>query len=161
MSFDNGLLFGVGYNQFYDDNPDFDKKIIIQNDQHQLQEVNAGMHLFYISAHAEYVFYQLNKWKLTMPLQFGIGQTSYSYKLNNRRTVVEKKLNFIYEPAVSIEYQAIRWVGLGADIGYRFLVTDDVQLINKFTAPTYAFKVLIFYNELYRAVFKKRKKEND
>ncbi|MBL0328068.1 MAG: hypothetical protein IPP64_01285 [Bacteroidetes bacterium] len=115
------------------------------------------LRLVYFSIHAEYVFYQTKHWELSMPLQFGVGQTYYKYNQFGKRKVIDKDYNFIYEPAVSIEYKFVKWVGIGADIGYRFMLTSYKSLNQKFTSPTYAFKLLIYYNEIVKSVFPKSK----
>ncbi len=92
-----------------------------------------------------------------MPLQFGLGQTFYKYNQFGKRKVIEKDFNFIYEPAVSVEYKFVKWAGVGMDIGFRFMATSYSKLNQKFTAPTYAFKFLIYYDEIVKSVFPKSK----
>ena len=88
-----------------------------------------------------------------MPLQFGVGQTYYKYNQFGKRKVIDKDLNFIYEPAISVEYKFVKWAGIGVDVGYRFMLTSYKNLNQKFTAPTYAFKFLLYYNEIVKSVF--------
>ncbi len=157
LNFGRRLYFGIGYNQLNPPSSDFDKTIYIVNANAELEKTTAMLRLFYISVHAEYVFYQTKHWELSMPLQFGIGQSYYKYNQAGKRKVIEKDLNFIYEPAISIEYKFVKWAGIGADIGYRFMATSYKKLNQKFTSPTYAFKFLIYYNEIVKSVFPKSK----
>ncbi len=92
-----------------------------------------------------------------MPLQIGVGQTYYKYKLLGETKKIEKNVNFIYEPCVSIEYKYLKWIGVGADVGFRFMVTKDKKLNQNFNSPTYAFKLLIYYNEIFKSLFPKSK----
>lgn len=153
LNFGRRLYFGIGYNQLNPPSQDFDKTILIANANGELEKTNAVLRLFYISVHAEYVFYQTKHWELSMPLQFGVGQTYYKYNQLGKRKVIEKDLNFIYEPAVSVEYKIVKWAGVGVDVGYRFMLTSYKNLNQKFTAPTYAFKFLLYYNEIVKSVF--------
>lgn len=153
LNYGNRLYFGVGYNQLSPPSEDFDKTILIINTNGELEKTNAVLRLFYISVHAEYVFYQTKHWELSMPLQFGIGQTYYKYNQFGKRMVIDRDLNFIYEPAVSVEYKFVKWAGVGVDVGYRFMLTSYKNLNQKFTAPTYAFKFLLYYNEIVKSVF--------
>lgn len=157
LNYGKRLYFGIGYNQLNPPSSDFDKTIYIMNTNAELEKATAMLRLFYISVHAEYVFYQTKHWELSMPLQFGIGQSYYKYNQFGKRKVIEKDLNFIYEPAISIEYKFVKWAGVGADIGYRFMATSYKKLNQKFTAPTYAFKFLLYYNEIIKSVFPKSK----
>mgnify|MGYP000092791163 CR=1 FL=1 len=151
------LAFGIGYNQLNPPSSDFDKIIYIVNSNGELERTAAVLRLAYMSVHAEYVFYQTKHWELSMPLQFGIGQSYYKYNQFGKRKVIEKDYNFIYEPAISVEYKFAKWAGVGVDVGYRFMATSYKKLNRKFTSPTYAFKFLIYYNEIVKSVFPKSK----
>jgi len=41
-------------------------------------------------------------------------------------------------------------LGIGADTGFRFMITNYNNVNQKFNSPTYAFKLLIYYNEIYK-----------
>jgi hypothetical protein len=69
----------------------------------------------------------------------------------------DESFNFIYEPAIAIEYKFVKWIGVGADVGFRFMVTSDRHLNKNFTSPTYAFKLLIYYGEIFKSIFPKSK----
>ena len=157
LNFGNRLYFGIGYNQLNPPSKDFDKEIYTLNANNQLEKTTAMLRLVYFSLHAEYVFYQTKHWQLSMPLQFGVGQTYFKYNQFGKRKVIEKDYNFIYEPAISVEYKFVKWAGVGMDIGYRFMLTNYKSLNQKFTAPTYAFKFLLYYNEIVKSVFPKSK----
>lgn len=153
LNFGNRLYFGIGYNQLNPPSQDFDKLIFIVNSNGELEKTSAFLRLAYMSVHAEYVFYQTKHWELSMPLQFGVGQSYYKYNQYGKRKVIEKDYNFIYEPAISVEYKIVKWAGVGVDVGYRFMFTSYKKLNQKFTSPTYAFKLLVYYNEIVKSVF--------
>jgi hypothetical protein len=157
LNYGGRLHFGIGYNQLNPPSSDFDKEIYTVNSFGEIEKTTAMLRLFYFSLHAEYIFYQTRHWQLSMPLQLGFGQTYYKYNLLGKRIVIDKDYNFIYEPAISIEYKFVKWAGVGADIGYRFMLTDYERLNKKFTSPTYAFKFLIYYNEIVKSAFPKSK----
>lgn len=157
LNFGKRLYFGIGYNQLNPPSADFDKTITIINSNGEFENTTAMLRMAYISMHAEYVFYQTKHWQLSMPLQFGVGQTFYKYNQFGKRKVIDKDYNFIYEPAVSVEYKFVKWVGVGVDVGYRFMLTNYKTLNQKFTSPTYAFKFLLYYNEIVKSLFPKSK----
>ncbi len=156
-----GLNYGahvrlsIGYHQLYSSPSAFDKKLSYINEQNVLETIDSKLRLFYFSTQVEYLYHQSNKWRFSIPLQIGLGQVFYRYELNNKNKKVDASTIFVYEPAVSIEYKVLKWVGVGADIGFRFIVTDYKQISDKLNSPTYAFKVLVFYNEIYNTFLKK------
>jgi len=155
LNYGNRLHFGIGYNQLYPNAKNFDKQVYYIKSNNIPDSATAKLKLFYFSTHVEYVYYQNNNWQLSIPLQIGLGKTYYQYDLDGKKKEMESTIVFIYEPAVSIEYKVLKWIGVGADVGFRFMVTDYRRLNQKFNSPTYAFKILIYYNEIYKSVFKK------
>ena len=160
LSYCKRVHFGVGYNQLYPPATDFNKKIYVNENTLLKDSAIAKLNMFYFSAHVEYIYYQTKHWELSIPLQIGIGKTNYKYIYLDEKYRIEDTFNFIYEPAISVEYKPIKWIGIGADIGYRFMVTDYRKLNQKFNSPTYAFKFLIYYSEIFKSVFPKSKLVN-
>ena len=156
LNYNNRMHIGIGYHQLSPPANDFNKQVYYGNALGLRDSVTARLRLYYISVYVEYIFYQTKHWSLGMPLQLGIGKTYYKYELYGQKTQVDETLNFIYEPAVSINYKFVKWFGVGADIGFRFMVAGDRKL-NQFNSPTYAFKILINYSEIYRSLFSKNK----
>ena len=160
LNYGKRLHIGIGYNQIYPfakSSKNFNKQIYYTNAGEMEDSVTALLKLFYFSAQVEYIFYQTKNWQLSMPLQIGVGQTYYRYELLGRKEKSDAHACFIYEPAISIEYRFFKWIGVGADVGFRFMLTNSKLLNQKFNSPTYAFKLLIYYNELYKLAFPKSK----
>lgn len=153
ISYGKRVHFGIGYNQLLPTTA-FDK---VENIQQGIIPVTERLHMYYFSIAAEYVFYTTKHWALSMPLQLGVGKSYYSYSLYGTSGRTQEAFNFIYEPAVSIEYKIVKWVGVGSDIGYRFMLANDKHLNSNFTSPTYAFKLLIYYSEIFKSIFPKSK----
>ena len=156
LSFGRRLFIGIGYNQIYPSakaTKNFDKQIYFTNDLNTKDSITAKLQLFYFSAQVEYIYYRNNHWRLSMPFQIGIGQTAYKYEILNKWQYKERYTCLIYEPAVSVEYRFIKWIGVGADVGFRFMLTENKELNQKFNSPTYAFKLLIYYNEIFKSLF--------
>jgi hypothetical protein len=147
------LSFGIGYSQLYKAPQNLNEEIHY-TDASGVENVSIkGLRLFYISANIEYVFYQTKHWELSMPLQIGVGQTHYQYELNGIKVKSEKNINFIYEPTISVDYKLIKWVGVGVDFGYRFMVANSSKLKQNFNAPIVTFDILIYYSEIYKSLF--------
>lgn len=159
LNYANRLHFGVGYNQLYPPARDFDEKIYFISSTGGADSSVAALKLFYISTHAEYAYYQTRNWNLSILLQVGAGKTYYQYLRDNQKNRMNENFIFIYEPAISVEYKLIKWLGLGVDAGFRFMIADYRKINGKFNSPTYAFKLLIYYNEIYKSLSKEIKKK--
>jgi hypothetical protein len=158
LNFADNVSFGIGYNQLYSSSSIFDKKIFYQNNNNITNMTNANLQLTYFSAWAEYVYYRNHKWQFSIPFQIGIGQAYYKYTLNNELKKIDENVIFVYEPAVSVEYKITKWLGVGSDIGFRFILTNYNHLNEKLNSPTYAFNLLIYYSEIYKSLKKEKEK---
>lgn len=160
LNYGKRLHLGIGYNQIYPFakiTKNFDKQIYFTNESNETDSITARLKLFYFSAQVEYIFYQTKHWQLSIPLQLGFGQTGYKYQFMERKYNIEQHACLIYEPAVSTEYRFFNWIGIGADVGFRFMLTNSKALNQKFNSPCYAFKLLIYYSEIYKSLFPKSK----
>ncbi len=155
LTYGKRVDFGMGYHQLYSRATSFDKQIYFVNALGKPDSATATLKMYYISVYAEYVFYKTKHWELSMPLQIGSGKSFYEYESGNKKKT-DAIWHFIYEPAVSIEYKLVKWFGIGSEIGYRFMLTPERRLNQKFTSPTYAFSAHLYYNELFK-LFKKKK----
>jgi hypothetical protein len=152
------LQFGLGFNLLRPSPSYFDKTITYVNSDGFAASAIGALKLWYVSAHTEYAYYKTPQWRLSILLQLGGGKTYYQYlNLVGQKKQDQQSLVFIYEPAISIEYKVIRWLGVGADTGFRFMVTNYNNVNQKFNSPTYAFKLLIYYNEIYKYALGKLK----
>ena len=158
VSFNKRLSFGVGYNQLYNPPKNFDQDVEYINSFGKPYFVSTGIHFFYISAAMEYGFYQTKHWEISLPLQIGVGQTYFQQiSVTGTRTKVNARTDFIYEPTISVAYKIVKWVGVEADFGYRFFITDDRRLNREFNSPIVTFGIAIYYSEIYKSLFPKTK----
>lgn len=158
INYSKRLYFGIGYNQLYPPSQNFNTQIYTVNASGALDSVDAQLKLNYFSTHAEYAYFQTKKWDLSILLQLGAGNTYYQYTAQGKKTETPKNLIFIYEPAISAEYKIIPWVGVGADTGFRFVIAEHKGIAQKLNSPTYAFKLLIYYDQIYKTLIGKMKK---
>lgn len=119
--------------------------------------IPAYLQLRYLAYYVEYVYFKTKRWELSIPFQFGVGDTRYKYDHGGRPHIDSKKIIAIYEPGVSTQFKIFRWLGVGADIGLRVMVINNKAIKENFNSPTYAFKLLIWYDELYKMAFPKTK----
>jgi hypothetical protein len=115
--------------------------------------VDAQLSFRYFAYYIEYVFYKTDRWELSIPFQLGAGDSRYRYDYEGNSHVAGKKMVVLYEPGISTQYKVFRWLGAGADVGLRVMVVNNKAIKENFNSPMYAFKVLIWYDELYKMAF--------
>ncbi|MGZ4041992.1 MAG: hypothetical protein ACXVO9_02240, partial [Bacteroidia bacterium] len=147
ISYGKRLSFGIGYNQLYNPPKNFNQDVEYFNSFGKPYFVSSGIHFFYISAAVEYAFYETKHWEISMPLQIGVGQTYFEQNINGKRSKTDRHTNFIYEPAISVDYKFVKWIGIGADFGYRFFITDNNKLNREFNSPIVTLGVAVYYSE--------------
>ena len=115
--------------------------------------VPAYLQMRYLAYYVEYVYFKTKRWELSIPFQFGGGDTRYSYEHAGRTYTDSKKIIAIYEPGISTQFKIFRWMGVGADVGLRVMVINNKAIKENFNSPTYAFKLLVWYDELFKMTF--------
>jgi hypothetical protein len=155
VDFAGRLQGGIGYNRH---NKNLGKEIYFTNETGGRDSTFARLHLSYFSFYIRYVYYKTKHWKFSvMPYQLGFGNSRYRYAYNGRDLVAGKRFVVLYEPGISVSYKIFQWLGVGADIGYRFMLRGNPAIPENFNSPTYAFYVQIYWGELYKIAFPKSK----
>ena len=116
--------------------------------------VTRKLKIRYGCAYIEYVFYRQKNWEFSIPVQFSLGSIWYNYSfkgINDLRS--RKHLLFLYEPTLSGQYKVFKWLGLGADVGFRYALIKNHFIEEKLSSPVYVFKVIVYWGELYKKVF--------
>ena len=152
--FQKKLRIGVGYSWLSSDV--VEKKSVI-NGFGQNDSISNYLKFGYIAFYTDFVFYKTKRWQVSVPLQWGAGLTWYKYNDGIKDKSSSKNYLLLYEPGISVQFKLLRWVGLGTDIAYRFTLQNDRSLSNKLNSPTYAFKFLIWFDQLYYLGFPKSK----
>lgn len=151
VDFSGKLQGGIGYNR-HDKN--LKKEIYFTNVSGNPDSTNATLHLDYFSFYMRYVYYKKNKWKFSvMPYQLGFGNSRYVYTEQGQEVVAGKRFVILYEPGISISYKIFQWFGIGADVGYRFVLRGNKAIPENFNSPIYSFYAIIYWGELYKLTF--------
>jgi len=162
--FNHHIRFGGGINWLKlpdyeagrDNTPFYLQKIIIDSTG-KADTLHPALKLSYFNYYVEYIFYRTRHWQFSIPIQFGMGGSSYEYNYRGERSEENKHFIFLYEPAVSGHYKVLKWFGLGVDVGYRFLLINNKKIGSRFNSPVYDLKAMIFPVPLYKAIFPKTK----
>ena len=153
VSYYKRLNFGLGYYQLYNPPGSLKEDVHYVSSLGHHYTVSKGLKMWYISANVEYSFYESKHWELTLPLQIGLGRTYYQYTAENIKYRSNENFNFIYEPTISVDYKIIRWVGLNAAFGYRFMLAQTRKLNTQFNSPIVTFGIAIYYSEILKSLF--------
>lgn len=148
VEFGGLLQLGLGYN-FHDQN--LKKTVYFNNAAGNPDSAKATLHLGYVSYYIRYTYYKTGHWKFSMmPLQLGIGSSRYTYFDGTRNRESGKRTVLIYEPGFSVSYKIFPWIGLGGDVGLRFMLRNNPAIPERFNSPIYSFYVVIYWGEIYK-----------
>lgn len=144
------VQLGIGYNRLDDD---LERKIHFVNSAFENDSANAVVKMDYVSWYARYVFYRKGRWKFSViPFQFGIGRSRYMYEVTTQKIYAYKKPIIVYETGFSVSFRVCRWLGVGGDVGIRYMVKKNPYIPDKFNSPQYAFYAIIYWTEIIRAI---------
>lgn len=115
--------------------------------------VPSFLNLVYFTYFVDYIYYRKERWELSLPVQLGFGQFYYQFEHSSRKFREMDQAAFLYEPAVSVQYRLFRWLALGADVGYRFMLVDKKLANGRYNSPIYDLKLMILWGEIYRTFF--------
>lgn len=154
VSYSKRIKFGIGYN--YLKTPII-SRYLLENDKGNYT-VASRLRMRYVSFYTEYVYYKKNKWRLSIPVQLGTGYTNYVSFINpSAYNESPKRFVLLYEPCLSVNYQLIPYVTVGAEIGLRLALRKHPEIREQLTAPIYVFRLIIDWSEIVRDVFPNNK----
>lgn len=109
------------------------------------------LRLGYVAPYVDYAFYQRGPWEVRIPVQLGLGAGSQVYAdVLGRKQVYRRTMLLVYEPAMTVQYRLMRYLGVGAGWGFRLVWQMNTPLGEDLTAPIYTFGLRLFVGELWR-----------
>jgi len=110
----------------------------------------------YACYYIDFVFYKTQHWQLSVPLQLGTGylwfQETKKYSFGNKEP---KYILLIYEPGITLQYKAFKWLGAGADATYRFCLQDKKKTGEHLSNLSFTLKALFYFDYLFYELFPK------
>lgn len=127
VNFGNRVAVGIGY--------------------HWLQPEDEQERLLfrYVAPFFEYSFLHKKRWLVSIPLRIGIGGSSEETESGK----IDRGGVFLYEPAMTIEYQFLKYFGIGVGAGYRLMLVNNKAIDQKFNSPVYLFKFKVQLGKIY------------
>lgn len=151
FEFASKLQLGLGYNML---NSEIKKQIPYTTPSGEQLTATGRLHLNFLSVYMRYAYYKTKKWKVSiMPIQIGFGNSWYEHREGLGPIRTGRKFVVIYEPGISASYRVFPWLGAGADFGYRVMLRDNPAIPENFNSPIYSFYVIIYWAEIFKAVF--------
>jgi len=92
------------------------------------------------------------RWKLSTPLEAGIGRAKLSstQPVFAGKDAVRRLQLFPLQAAIYGEWKATRWLGTGIQAGYRHYVTDKGKnTLKQLNGPYYRFRLLLYIQTFY------------
>jgi len=143
LEFEKKTRVGLGY-EWLGSKIYRDKYIL--NENNIIDTVNTRLKLQYISLFGEYIFYNENKWGLSLPIILSFGKAKYVNK--DSKIYGNKSFVFGYETQIIGQYSILKWIGVGAGIGYRIMLKDKSKINENFTSPIYILRIKIFFGKI-------------
>jgi hypothetical protein len=146
MNYDNTVKFGGG---LYNLMSPIEKNYLVESNGIK-DTILTNLQYTYFSVFAEYVFYETKHWEASLPVQIGIGGTSYSGYKSDSTYLFHNKLILQYEATLTGHYRFLRYFALGGGVGYRIMLIDNKALGLQLTNPIYVVKFKIFLGDIFR-----------
>jgi hypothetical protein len=132
----------------------YQKTFYTPNDKGNNDTVLKYLKLAYTCFYVDFVFYKTQRWQLSVPIQLGTGLIWFQKQLDYNLLGGDKKsFVLMYEPGITVQFKVFKWFGLGTDVGYRFALKNNKKIGEHLNSPTYCFKILIWFNQLYFEAF--------
>lgn len=133
---------------------DFKKDFYIENELGKTDTISRFLKMAYIAYYIDFVFHKTKRWQLSVPIQAGTG---FAWWKNDKNYLLrednKKHFLLLYEPGITVQFKVFRWFGLGADVAYRFTLVNSKKIGEKLNSPTYSFKILVWFDQLYYELF--------
>jgi hypothetical protein len=111
----------------------------------------AELEFWFVSGYFEYAFYRTKHWDISIPVHLGVGRSGYSYRNHlEQQVIVDRQPVVLYEPAMIAVYKPIRWIGIGAGVGYRLMLKNNTGISDRFTSPTYTLRFQVFFGKIWK-----------
>ncbi|HEX5001253.1 MAG TPA: hypothetical protein VFW78_02055 [Bacteroidia bacterium] len=158
LDFKKKVRLSVGWAWVLSDIVDKNKEVVLESGKDSI--VPADLRMQFATVNAEYTFFDNDRWQITVPVSTGYGMSYYRY--NERVDGVYKKQKTdknpvaVFGPSLTVTYKLLKWVGVSAGLGYRFMIKDNDEVRQRLSSPIYTIKARIFFDEIYKSVFPKK-----
>jgi uncharacterized oligopeptide transporter (OPT) family protein len=58
----------------------------------------------------------------------------------------------VTQVGISAQYKIIRWVGVGAGLGYRLMLVNNPEIETKMNSPVFAIGIKLYLGEIVKSI---------
>ena len=155
LEFNKRVKIGIGY---YKLTSDIIRQVPVTYGQFDTLQ-NEQLDMKFIPVTFEYIFYNDDPWQISVPLNIGLGKSYFwYYKLPTTDHVeVNKQTVALMTVNVDAQYKIIKWVGIGAGLGFRVMLKDNDNINENFNSVIYSLQLRLFVDEIFKSLFQKEK----
>jgi hypothetical protein len=86
-----------------------------------------------------------------------VGKSYFWYykNLEKDKGQTDKETVALLTLNVDAQYKIIKWVGVGAGLGFRVMLKDNNDIHENFNSIIYSLQIRLFVDEIYRSIFPK------
>ena len=115
-----------------------------------LYEEKKYLKFAYICYYIDFVYYRTKRWQLSVPIQAGTGLTWFQKERGySLRNTDRKHFLLLYEPGITAQFKLLRYVGLGGDVAFRFIMNRHKKIGEQLNSPTFSIKLLFWPDQLF------------
>lgn len=162
IEWDDTWRFAAGYNKITSDIIEYKQLPGQERSYAGRDSVKAQLYLRYYPVMAEYVFHNHDPWQLSVPLSIGYGRSYFQYydTREEARRIFEHGV-LVSDIGLSAQYKILKWIGLGAGLGYRLMLVNNPKIDTRFNSPIFSLKLKLFPSEIYKSLFPEKDKDSD
>ena len=155
MQFKNLFRTGIGFYGFAEPI----KKEIMFTKNGENRRAEESLQYGYATLFFEPILYRFRKWEFSLPTALGAGKARLALT-DSAGTVLKYKEGGagFFEIAAYAEYRFFWWIGIGGGTGFRKVLNTDIIEGNKLNGPYYQLAVKIYFGEIAKRIFTKKKK---
>jgi hypothetical protein len=124
----------------------------------ELIETRKYLKFAYLCYYIDFVYYRTKRWQLSVPIQAGTGlawfQKEKAYAFGNGE---KKRFILLYEPGITVQFKLLRYIGVGGDAAFRFLLNREKKIGEQLNSPTFSIKLLFWPDQLFYVAAPKSK----
>ncbi|MFM9057067.1 MAG: hypothetical protein ACKOQY_10360 [Bacteroidota bacterium] len=145
--------FGAGYNKLSSDI--IEEKALPASELpfSDKDSVKAQLFFNFYPVMGEAIFFRKDPWQASAVFLMGYGQSYFSYydRDNIKRPLFRRGV-FGIQPGCNVQYKVIRWVGLTAGLGYRFMLINNPEIETRLDSPVLTLGVRLFLGEIWKSI---------
>ena len=157
LDFNNKWRVGIGFYGLLKPASYVSNAIVKMGGKDDTVSFHSDTKLWYGALYAEYVLAHKERWEISIPVQFGIGETKIDASpIGNVSANIQSDINqgdlvktvYLLEPSITGYYKVFNWIGVGTGLGYRQLIGADSRLNSIFNNPIFIIKAKIFLGDV-------------